>query len=102
MNTDIKKRPYVKTVAEKHELLKKVVQFQIENALLTGVDLAEAKKEQIHRYELQTKRIVERNPEKLIKNIAESFALSLDPHTSYLSPEDLRTSGFRCSFPWKG
>ena len=89
MNTDIKKRPYVKTEAEKHELLRKVVQFQIENALLTGVDLAEAKKEQIHRYELQTKRIVERNPEKLIKNIAESFALSLDPHTSYLSPEEL-------------
>ncbi|MFZ1036923.1 MAG: S41 family peptidase [Smithella sp.] len=89
MNTDIKKRPYVKTEAEKHELLRKVVQFQIENALLTGVDLAEAKKEQIHRYELQTMRIVERNPEKLIKNIAESFALSLDPHTSYLSPEEL-------------
>jgi carboxyl-terminal processing protease len=89
MNTDIKKRPYVKTPAEKHELLRKVVQFQIENALLTGVDLAEAKKEQIHRYELQTIRIVERNPEKLIKNIAESFALSLDPHTSYLSPDEL-------------
>jgi len=89
MNTDIKKRPYVKTAAEKHELLRKVVQFQIENALLTGVDLAEAKKEQIHRYELQTMRIVERTPEKLIKNIAESFALSLDPHTSYLSPDEL-------------
>ncbi|HUN55442.1 MAG TPA: S41 family peptidase [Smithella sp.] len=89
MNTDIKKRPYVKTAAEKHELLRKVVQFQIENALLTGVDMAEAKKEQIHRYELQTMRVVERNPEKLIKNFAESFALSLDPHTSYLSPEEL-------------
>jgi carboxyl-terminal processing protease len=88
MNIDVKKRPYVKTAAEKHELLRKVVQFQIENALLTGVDLAEAKKEQIHRYELQTMRVVERNPEKLITSIIESFALALDPHTSYLSPDE--------------
>ncbi|MCK7512865.1 MAG: hypothetical protein MZV70_58490 [Desulfobacterales bacterium] len=40
----MKKRPYVKTAAEKHALLKKIVQFQIENALLTGINLAEAKK----------------------------------------------------------
>ena len=67
----------------------KVVQFQIENALLAGVDLAEAKKQQIHRYELQTMRVVEHNPEKLITNLAEAFARALDPHTNYLSPENL-------------
>ena len=89
LETDVKKRPYVKTSAEKHVLLKKVVQFQIENALLTGVDLAEAKKQQIHRYELQTKRVVKRNPAKLITSVAEAFAQALDPHTSYLSPENL-------------
>ena len=86
---DVKKRPYVKTPEEKHALLRKVVQFQIENALLAGIDLAEAKKKEIHRYELQTMRVVERNPEKLITNAAEAFALALDPHTSYLSPENL-------------
>ncbi|PKN51090.1 MAG: tail-specific protease [Deltaproteobacteria bacterium HGW-Deltaproteobacteria-13] len=89
LNIDIDKRPYVKTAAQKYELLKKVVQFQIENALLSGTDLAEAKKQQIHRYELQTRRIVERTPEELITNVAKSFALALDPHTSYLSPENL-------------
>jgi carboxyl-terminal processing protease len=57
LDTDVDKRPYVKTTAEKHELLRKIVQFQIENALLTGINLAEAKKEQIHHYELQTIRI---------------------------------------------
>ena len=88
LDIDVKKRPYVKTAAEKHVLLRKVVQFQIENALLTGIDLAEAKKQQIHRYELQTKRVVKRNPAKLITNVAEAFAQALDPHTSYLSPED--------------
>jgi carboxyl-terminal processing protease len=93
LNINVNKRPYVKTTAEKRELLRKVVQFQIENALLAGVDLAEAKKQQSHRYELQTMRVVERNPEKLITSVTEAFALALDPHTSYLSPEtfeDLR------------
>jgi len=88
LDTDVDKRPYVKTTAEKHELLRKIVQFQIENALLTGINLAEAKKEQIHHYELQTIRIVEHNPERLITNTAEAFALALDPHTRYLSPEN--------------
>ncbi|MEI8174010.1 MAG: S41 family peptidase [Deltaproteobacteria bacterium] len=88
LDIDVNKRPYVKTTAEKHALLRKVVQFQIENALLAGVDLAEAKKKQIHRYELQTMRVIERNPEKLITSVAEAFAMALDPHTSYLSPEN--------------
>ncbi len=89
LNVNVDKRPYVKTAAEKHELMRKIVQFQIENDLLAGVDLAEAKKQQIHHYELQTMRVVERNPEKLITSAAKAFALALDPHTNYLSPENL-------------
>ncbi len=85
---DVNKRPYVKTADEKKALLRKVVQFQIENDLLAGIDFAEAKKKQIHRYELQTMRVVERNPEKLITSAAEAFAVALDPHTSYLSSEN--------------
>jgi carboxyl-terminal processing protease len=89
LNINVNKRSYVKTTAERLGLLRKVVQFQIENALLAGVDLAEARKQQIHGYELQTMRVVEHNPEKLITNLAEAFARALDPHTSYLSPENL-------------
>ncbi|MHB8772081.1 MAG: carboxy terminal-processing peptidase [Syntrophales bacterium] len=88
MNIDVNKRPYVKTAAEKRELLKKIVQFQIESTLLTGISLAEAKKQQVHRYELQTMRTAERTPQKLITSFAEAFARALDPHSSYLSPED--------------
>ncbi|HAJ26389.1 MAG TPA: hypothetical protein DCG53_03950, partial [Syntrophus sp. (in: bacteria)] len=88
LNINVNKRPYLKTTGEKYEFLRRVVQFQIENTLLAGIDLAEAKKQQIHRYELQTMRVVERNPEKLITSIAKAFALALDPHTSYLSSEN--------------
>lgn len=87
LNINVNKRSYLKTKAEKQELLTKIVQFRIENALLAGIDPVEARKQQIHHYELQTMRVVERNPEKLLTNAAEAFALALDPHTSYLSPE---------------
>jgi len=89
LNINVDKRPYPKTMAEKQGLLKKIVQFQIENSLLTGIDLATAKKKQIHRYELQTLRVVEQNPAQLIATSAEAFALALDPHTSYLSAKNL-------------
>lgn len=102
LNTSVDKRPYLKTPAEKHELLRRIVQFQIENVLLTGTDLAEAKKQQIHRYELQTMRVVERNPEKLITSFAESFALTLDPHTVYLSSEKLEDFKIRMQLSLEG
>ena len=89
MNINVDKRPYPKTMAEKQGLLKKIIQFQIENALPTGIDLATAKSKQIHRYELQTMRVVEQNPVQLIATSAEAFARALDPHTSYLSPKNL-------------
>ena len=89
LNINVDKRPYPKTMAEKQWLLKKIVQFQIENSLTTGIDLATAKKKQIHRYELQTMRVVEQNPAQLITTAAEAFAVSLDPHTSYLPPKEL-------------
>ncbi len=89
LNINADKRPYPTTEAEKQELLKKIVQFQMENALLAGSDLAQAKKQQIKRYQLQAKRIIEQNPAQLITVSAEAFARALDPHTSYLSPKNL-------------
>jgi carboxyl-terminal processing protease len=89
LNINVDKRPYPKTMAGKQGILKKIVQFQIENSLLTGIDLATAKKKQIHRYELQTMRVVEQNPAQLITTSAEAFASALDPHTRYLPPKNL-------------
>jgi carboxyl-terminal processing protease len=95
LNLDIDKRPYPKTSAEKQSLLRKIVLFQIENALLAGIEPAEAREQQIHRYELQTRRVIEQDPAELITTSAEAFARALDPHTSYLSAqnfEDLKIS----------
>ena len=89
LNTDLDKRPFPKTRAEKEESLKKFVHFQIANNMLAGESLEEAKKQQIHRYELQTRRLSEQSPVKLVATFAEAFALALDPHSSYLSQENM-------------
>lgn len=89
LNINVNKRPYAKSETDKLSLLKRIVQFQIENALLAGTELAEAKKQQIHRYELQTRRVIERDPEELVTSFAQAFALALDPHTNYLSAENM-------------
>ena len=89
LNTELNKQPYPKSQAEKEELLRKFVHFQIANALLAGQSLEEAKGQQIRRYELQTRRLSERNADQLVTSFAKAFALSLDPHSSYLSSEDM-------------
>ena len=89
LNTDLDKRPYAKTQTEKEQLVRKFVHFQIAAALLAGHNLEEAKKEEIHRYELQTRRMSERGADKLVTSFAAAFALALDPHSAYLSSEDM-------------
>lgn len=87
--TDPQKRSFARTEAEKKEILQKLVHFQISNFLLTDMKLPEAKKQLVHRYELVQKRLVEAKPSEDLSAWAESFALSLDPHSSYLSHDDL-------------
>lgn len=88
LQIDSRKRSYLKNRTEKQLLLKKIVQFQVENAILNGSSPEQAVQKQIHHYELQTRRVTERDPEKLVTIAAEAFARALDPHTSYLSSEN--------------
>lgn len=86
---DPDKRDYPKTAAERDAFLKKYIHFQISNYLLSDTKLPEAKNNLIHRYELITKRLKEKNNEKLIADFTKSFALMLDPHSSYFTKDDL-------------
>ena len=54
-------------------ILRKVGSFPDRERSHGGIDLKEAKKQQIHRYELQTKRLDRAQPEKLIISFAESL-----------------------------
>ena len=65
------------------------------NYLVAGEPLEEAKKRLIHRYELRSKRMAEVEKEELYAGFLDSFAVSLDPHSNYLSAdvlEDFRIS----------
>lgn len=86
---DPKKRSYAKNTKEKEEILKKMIHFQILNLLLADMKLDEAKKQLIHRYELVTKRLSETTPENYVEDFAGAFARALDPHTAFLTKDDM-------------
>lgn len=86
---DPEKRAQPKTTIEKQDIIKKMVHFQMSNYLIAAMKQDQAKKQLIHRYELATRRLRERRGEHLINSLAESFAVSLDPHSSYLSQDNL-------------
>jgi carboxyl-terminal processing protease len=87
--TDPDKRKFPKDLDEKRGLLRKMIHFQITNEMLSKTKLPEAKKNVIHRYELDSKRIREKKPDDRLVDFAESFALALDPHSSYMSADSL-------------
>jgi carboxyl-terminal processing protease len=90
LNLDPEKRGYPKAAADRESLIRKLVHFQMLNYSLTGVGTEAAKKQLIHRYELIVKRIQERQDRgELVTLFAESFAVALDPHSSYMSRENL-------------
>jgi carboxyl-terminal processing protease len=86
---DPEKRGWPADGAARDELLRTLVHFQLSNYLNAGIDSAEAKKRLIHRYELRTRRWADQKAEELYAGFLNAFANSLDPHSVYLSADDL-------------
>jgi carboxyl-terminal processing protease len=86
---DPEKRGWPADTAARDALLRTLVHFQISNYLNAGIDLAEAKKRLVHRYELRTRRWVDQPSEELHAGFLNAFANSLDPHSVYLTADDL-------------
>lgn len=92
---DPDKKPWPKDKDEAQEFLKKYIHFQISNYLATDMKLAEAKKSVIKNYDRSVKRTVETSQNEIYAGYLDSFARSLDPHSSYMSRdiwEDFRIS----------
>jgi carboxyl-terminal processing protease len=87
--TNSKKRDYPSNAEEKARSLEDAIQIQIATITAGDVKLPEAKKQLKKRYELALKRAKEMKLGKMINLFAESFAHALDPHSDYLSPEQL-------------
>ena len=87
--TDTKKRDYPTTPDQKKALLEAAIHTQIATIMAGDVKLDKAMQQLKKRYELSVKRAKELTQPKMINLFAESFAHSLDPHSDYLSPEQL-------------
>jgi carboxyl-terminal processing protease len=89
LQVDTRKRERPKNKTEQNELRRKVMHFQLATYVTNGESLEEATKKLNHRYELITRRLEERTKEDLMVQYLRSYALALDPHSSYFSPDDL-------------
>jgi carboxyl-terminal processing protease len=99
---DPEKRGYPKTEQARNALHADLAQFQLSNYMSAGSDLEEAKRKLIHRYELTAKRLQERDSRDHFASLLDSFATSLDPHSSYLSAEMLEEFQISTSLSLEG
>ena len=87
---DPDKLDYAANTDIREQRVRDLIHFQMSNYQLTGLPDADAKKQLIHRYELATKRVADRHQRGLWPSLyADAFATALDPHSSYLSADEL-------------
>lgn len=82
-------KPWAKSQDEINEFMKKYVHFQVANYLATDLKLPEAKKNVIKNYERAVKRTSDVSQDDLYSSYLDSFAHSLDPHSSFFSADIL-------------
>jgi carboxyl-terminal processing protease len=99
---DPDERGQPKTAKDRDELNRKLIHFQLSNYLSAGTPLDEAKDLLIHRYELRSQRFADLDPEELYVGVLDAFAISLDPHSNYLSAEMLEDFRISMSLSLEG
>ena len=86
---DPEKRGFPKDAAARADLYRRLVHFQMSNYVANGESLEDAKKKLIHRYELMTRRAKEMKRDEVYARFLDGFSTALDPHSAYLSPDNL-------------
>jgi len=102
LRIDPDERGQPKTEEERRGLNRKLIHFQLSNYVSAGTPLEEAKDLLIHRYELRSERYADLEPEDLYVDLLDAFAISLDPHSNYLSAEMLEDFRISMSLSLEG
>lgn len=89
LTVDADERSYPATEAERDELRRRFLHFQLANYVATKTKMEEARKKLTHRYELITKRAREQGEAEVYAQFLDAFASAFDPHSTYLSAEAL-------------
>lgn len=100
--SDPDKREFFKTSEKKFEYLEKFLHFQYSNYLLADTAPEEAKKLMIKKYAAIVKRIQDEKFDETLAEFVNSFAYALDPHSSYLSPNDLADFNIQMNLELEG
>ncbi|MFN8791949.1 MAG: S41 family peptidase [Bdellovibrionales bacterium] len=99
---DPDKREFYKTDKEAEEFFRNYIHFQVGNYVSTDMKMDEAKKNVLKNYERAIKRINETTQEDLLVQYLDSFARSLDPHSSFLSRDFFEEFNINMSLSLEG
>ncbi|MGZ3721293.1 MAG: S41 family peptidase [Bdellovibrionales bacterium] len=86
---DPQDRPRPKSLADANKFHETYMQYQVTSYLATDMKQDEAKQQIIRNYERALKRVQDMKKEDLLSSYLDSFARALDPHSSYLSADQL-------------
>jgi len=87
LDADLRKRG--RTVAEVNTYHNSYLQYQIATYLATDMKMDEAKQQVVRNYDRLVRRVKDMDQSDILSNYLDSFARSLDPHSSYLSADQL-------------
>jgi len=99
---DPKKRGYSKNKKELQQIQEKYIHFQVSNRLITGKTLKESVKLVSESYDRGVKKLKKYKNEDVLSGYLNSFAHSLDPHTSYFSSDALEDFEIQMSLSLEG
>jgi carboxyl-terminal processing protease len=80
-------RKYAKNKKEADDFQTKYLQFQVSNYLATDMKQADAQAQVVRNYDRVVKRVKDTKAEDIYSGYLDSFARSLDPHSSYFSAD---------------
>jgi carboxyl-terminal processing protease len=99
---DPEKRGYAKNKKDLETIQEKYIHFQVSNRLITGKDLKKSVELVAKSYDRGLKKIKKFKNEDILSGYLNSFAHSLDPHTSYFSGEALEDFEIQMSLSLEG
>lgn len=99
---DPEKRGYAKNEKELQDLQEKYLHFQVSNRLITGKKLDESVKLVNESYDRGYRKLEKYKEEEVLSGYLNSFAHSLDPHTSYFSADALEDFEIQMSLSLEG
>ncbi|NRH26623.1 tail-specific protease [Pseudomonas sp. MS19] len=99
---DRENAPWAKNTAELDDLWRKRVKDEVLRQKIAGKDLKDIQEQLIKRYKRQLTRLDQTRGEDIFQAYINAFAMSYDPHTSYLSPDNAENFDINMSLSLEG